>query len=154
MYNEVKISYCYLLLLILLILNYLFIYYNKIKLLLILILPTLPLSKSPPWIMKSLITRWNAEPLYPKPFSPNQTRQHLALHPNILKDSSTTSKKKNLCKGRGNSRRFEAHRRRKVQSQSFRRASPQDSQCLRQSKPCLSLLIVSPLPENFKRHRV
>jgi hypothetical protein len=29
-----------------------------------------PLVKSPPWIMKSLMTRWKEDPSYPKPFSP------------------------------------------------------------------------------------
>jgi uncharacterized membrane protein YGL010W len=29
-----------------------------------------PLVKSPPWIIKSLITRWKVESWYPKPFSP------------------------------------------------------------------------------------
>merc|ERR1711920_188479 len=32
-----------------------------------------PLVKSPPWIMNDLITRWNLDPLYPKPFSPVQS---------------------------------------------------------------------------------
>lgn len=33
---------------------------------------TLPRVKSPPWSMKSGMTRWNLEPLKPKPISPVQ----------------------------------------------------------------------------------
>jgi hypothetical protein len=31
---------------------------------------TFPRVKSPPWAMNPEITRWKAEPAYPKPFSP------------------------------------------------------------------------------------
>lgn len=38
------------------------------------------MSKSPPWSTKFLITLWNAEPLYPNPFSPVATHQDTGWH--------------------------------------------------------------------------
>jgi hypothetical protein len=51
---------------------------------------TLPRVKSPPWSIKSGMTRWNLEPAYPKPFSPVERARKFST---VLGTTSSKSSK-------------------------------------------------------------